>query len=44
MDAIPLGKDLKDEILYVARAEFPNGVHCGKYRIDWECAHISYGG
>jgi hypothetical protein len=44
MDGTKLGKDLENTDLYVARASMPNGVHCGKTRLDWDFANIPYGG
>ena len=44
MDGTKLGKDLENKDLYVARASMPNGVHCGKTRLDWDFANIPYGG
>ena len=42
--ALHCGKESDGKPLYLARGEFPNGIHTGKIRNGFGGAHISWGG
>ncbi|MDR2601270.1 MAG: DUF3421 domain-containing protein [Spirochaetaceae bacterium] len=42
--AIPVGKEADGKPLYIARANYKNGVHIGKVRKEFGAANIPYGG